>query len=91
MNGLRNQVEATAAQGLSGSGDTQALFSALENQANNLLKQLEASERDRSLIAFGRELLPLAKWSMGFDRKNFSNNSAKFHGAKAYRRAYRGE
>lgn len=68
-NGLKNQVEATAAQGLSGSGDTQALFSALENQANNLLKQLEASERDRSLIAFGRELLPLAKWSMGFDRK----------------------
>lgn len=67
--GLKKQIEITAVQGIGGSGDTQALMTAMENQANNLLKQMDPSETGRSMVAFGREMLPLAKWSMGFDRK----------------------
>lgn len=69
MYGLRQQIETTVSQGISGSGDSRAMIFSMENQANNLLKQVSPLETRRSLIAFGRELLPLAKWSMGFDRK----------------------
>ena len=44
-------------------------FSTMEQKANGLLKQLDAKDNSRNPIAFGRELLPLAKWAMGFDRK----------------------
>lgn len=66
---LKNQVGLSISQGLVGPGNTLAIFSEIELRANNLLKQLDSSEKDRTMIAFGRELLPLAKWSMGFDRK----------------------
>lgn len=66
---LKKQVGLLISQGLNGSGDTQAILSSMESRANNLLKQLDSSDGQRGLISFGRELLPLAKWSMGFDRK----------------------
>lgn len=66
---LKNQVEVFVSQGLNGSGDTQMMLSSMELKANNLLKQLDSSDSGRRLISFGRELLPLVKWSMGFDRK----------------------
>lgn len=66
---LRQQIETTVLQGIGGAGDTRAMITAMENQANNLLKQMNPSEDRRSLVAFGRELLPLARWAMGFDRK----------------------
>jgi len=44
-------------------------FSTMEQKANGLLKQLDVKDNSRNPIAFGRELLPLAKWAMGFDRK----------------------
>jgi hypothetical protein len=66
---LKNQISAATIQGLYGSGDTNMMLSAMELKANNLLKQLDTSGSDRKLIAFGRELLPLAKWAMGMDHK----------------------
>jgi len=44
-------------------------FLSIEQKANDLLKQLGPTDNSRKQIAFGRELLPLAKWVMGFDRK----------------------
>lgn len=67
--GLKNQTEVAINQVISGGSGAPEAFSAMEQKANDLLKQLAPADNSRKLIAFGRELLPLAKWAMGFDHK----------------------
>lgn len=67
--GLKNQTEMAISQVINGGSGTPEAFSSMEQKANDLLKQLDPGDSSRKPIAFGRELLPLAKWAMGFDRK----------------------
>lgn len=66
---LKDQIEKDINLIVNGGLGTPEEFSSMEQKANDLLKQLDPVDNPRKLIAFGRELLPLAKWAMGFDRK----------------------
>gem|GEM_PF-3942053 len=66
---LKNQAGMVVNQVVNGGLAAPETFSSMEQKANNLLKQLDPGDNSRKPIAFGRELLPLAKWAMGFDRK----------------------
>lgn len=66
---LKSQIETAINQIFNGGLRSPEAFSSMEQKANDLLKQLDSNDNSRKPIAFGRELLPLAKWAMGFDRK----------------------
>lgn len=66
---LKAQTDAAAARIIGGQSGTPEIFLSMEQKANDLLKQLDPKDGSRKTVAFGRELLPLAKWAMGFDRK----------------------
>ena len=66
---LKGQAERAVNQVINGKSGTPEAFLLMEQKANDLLKQLDPKDDSRKSIAFGRELLPLAKWAMGFDRK----------------------
>jgi len=66
---LKGQAERAVNQVINGKSGTAEVFLLMEQKANDLLKQLGPGDDSRKSIAFGRELLPLAKWAMGFDRK----------------------
>jgi hypothetical protein len=66
---LKNQTRVAINQVLNGGLSSTEIFSSMEQKANVLLKQLDAKDKSRKSIAFGRELLPMVKWAMGFDRK----------------------
>lgn len=67
--GLKKQTEMVIDQVINGKPGTAEAFLSMEQKANDLLKQLDPGNNSRKSIAFGRELLPLAKWATGFDRK----------------------
>lgn len=66
---LKKQTEMVVDQVINGKPGTAEAFLSMEQKANDLLKQLDPKDGSRKTVAFGRELLPLAKWAMGFDRK----------------------
>lgn len=66
---LQNQTGVAINQVLNGGLNSPETFSSMEQKAIVLLKQLDAKDESRKSIAFGRELLPMVKWAMGFDRK----------------------
>ena len=67
--GLKSQIETAISRVIGGKSGTPETFSSMEQKANDLLKQLDPEDNSRKPVAFGRELLPLVKWAMGFDRK----------------------
>lgn len=69
ISGLKEQTEMAVSRVISGKPETAEGFLSMEQKSNDLLKQLDPKDNFRKSIAFGRELLPLAKWVMGFDRK----------------------
>ena len=66
---LKSQTETVVSRVIGGKTGIPEAFLSMEQKANDLLKQLDPGDNSRKPVAFGRELLPLAKWAMGFDRK----------------------